>query len=290
LSEQVLAGFSFPERMAIDGRCALAIGCPPMGDAVSLEVAPTDPDEITTCQEKVNWLDLGARDIAPAAQSEFINPLSTWSGVCQAHAGQNLDVEHPARQEGLPEVFGGAIADPKELRPTLRIVNGQVERERREGCENPPDIVANRFPLDLATEQPHTASHHQLDLRATGEYLEEIVDRRQGGCQVGVPITDEPRTPLEASQHAESDRLGLPTIRRQRKHSCAPRLPGTDTVKDCDCAISTPIIDEQQVEKVLLVESMHKALAGNTIVFVEARNDEKHVHNACPSMTRSHYR
>src|SRR5262249_5098502 len=99
-------------------------GAPPRGSG---EVAPPDPPQIDDAAQVVAGAHLRARDVDPAPEWNLADRGRRGSELAGApradHAREDLDVEDPARAEGLGEEGARRGAGAEELRPALRVVD-----------------------------------------------------------------------------------------------------------------------------------------------------------------------
>src|SRR5262249_36992260 len=102
-------------------------------------------------------------------------------------AGHDLDVEDPSRAEWRLKQSHDLGCYPEHLRAALRVVKGHAQHQRCRCGEDAAEIVPQRLPLDLSSQQANTGPEHHLNIRIVVEMIDELGNGVQRRRKVRVP-------------------------------------------------------------------------------------------------------
>src|SRR4051794_8179699 len=149
-----------------------------------------DRPELAQGADEVAALDLGALHVVPLHDGELVDRAR---GDVAAppfdEAGDDLDVEDPAREKRLREDVAQVAARTEELRSALRVVDRQPEGAGDEGGADAPDVVPGGPAADRAAEEADARAEDHRDLGTGIEDGEVARQLGQRGGEVGIPET-----------------------------------------------------------------------------------------------------
>ena len=73
--------------------------------------------------------------------------------------------------------------------------------------------MPQRISLDLAAEQRHSRADDDVDVRFRIQRLDQLVERLEWSCEVGIEVAAVGRAVAQRLQHADAHRLRLASIR-----------------------------------------------------------------------------
>jgi len=242
------------------------------------EVAPADPPQVDARAQVVGGADLRACDVGPLHQRQLADHRVGRRKPALAprtdHAREDLDVEGPARDEGLGEELAQRRARAKELGAALRVVDAQPEHRRDRGRGQPAEVVAQRVPLDPAAEQHDPRAHHELEPGARCEHAAKLDHRLERRREIGVPEARVRDLALERAEHAAAHRLGLARVLGQREHAHAPRPGALERAQPRERRIARAVVDEDEIDRGLGREEGLEARRGQAVRLVVTRNHD----------------
>ena len=195
----------------------------PTGAEPSAAAEPAmDPPQVAGHAEHVAGSDARARHVAPDLERELAYQVP--HGLVARHvtgshpAGQQLHVEHPAREEGLGERLRQGRRGAEELRAALGVVDGDPQHVGDPRGGHAAEVVAQHLPLDAAPEQLDPRAQHHLQLRVRLEGLQEALQGCERRGAVRVPEADPLGVLLQRAQQTAPHRLALAAVLVQGQH------------------------------------------------------------------------
>ena len=140
---------------------------------------------------------------------------TVWTGKQPA---DEFHVECPSRGKWRRDSLGQGRARAKDLGATLGVVERLRQHQAGQGREHATEVVAAVLAVDASPGTGNARTHDRDQCRRFLKGTDQT-NHFAGGCghvSVGEPHLSSPLG--ERLDHPQSNRLGLPAIRRQRQH------------------------------------------------------------------------
>ena len=176
-------------------------------------------------------------------------------GTIREEPLNQLDVEDPAGPKRLGDRLANQRAGPKDLGPTLCIVDTRTQVRGRRPRKHASHEVAQLAAVDVATQQTgaRTEDGVGVDLKPM---IDQVSDLPERGGQVGVPVPDPVGfrgrlticERLERTQQPLPNRLRLASIVGEVQYAGLRPVSGGESVEQRLRVVGRTIVDKDELE------------------------------------------